>query len=137
MVSVSTQGWYLTLVLSLLSSNQSAVWFTFASVDPDIVTHHIPGMTKNMIRWSLLLGPIGYFAALPFTTALATYTNGIQKCIIVSNVCVVVAVSGFNGLCPGNGICRAVGDVWASYERLRRSDGPLSICTARRGVVFE
>eukprot|EP00759_Apiculatamorpha_spiralis_P030496 PhF_6_TR32165/c0_g1_i5/m.47719 len=87
------RGWYVTFILSVLSLNQCAVWFTFACVDPDVLTNSINGMTSDIIRWSLILGPIGYFVSLPFTTALATYGKhgGINRCIQIGAVSVLVS----------------------------------------------
>lgn len=85
--SANAKGWYLTCLLSFLSLNQCSLWFTFACVDPDLVTARIPGMTLNMISLTALLGPIGYLIAFPLTTAIATYGKvGVRRCLVFSSI---------------------------------------------------
>ena len=51
----------MTSLFGLLSFNHSALWCTFCCVNPDVVTGALPSVTPDIIRWTLFLGPIGYF----------------------------------------------------------------------------
>jgi len=75
------QAWTVVLLFSALSMNQCAIWFSFACVGPDVVTGYFPKMDEELIRWTILMGNIGYYCGLPIVVALATGRGGLRACM--------------------------------------------------------
>lgn len=83
--TASPTRWYILLVASLLSLNQSATWFTFSSVNPDTI-HDFFGAKLNEDVLGLLLnwGPIIGVSSAPFQFWLSGRNNGLYWSIFLA-----------------------------------------------------